>query len=193
MLRISHPFQAPKPIEQAVALCEELAAEFPSESRYREVLVYAYGDLANILHYRFVEYEAAEQAARQAETLSDELVEQSPDAILVHSEGKIILVNSVGLKLFGASESGQLVGRKLADFWHPDVRESLERKIEQSYREGRKISLEESRLIRPDGQMRDVELTGSTFDNQGKRAGEMILRDVTERKRRQAARHEQEA
>ncbi|MCZ6515701.1 MAG: PAS domain S-box protein [Acidobacteria bacterium] len=129
----------------------------------------------------------------QAVSAEASLVEQSPDAILVHSEGKIILVNSVGLKLFGASESGQLVGRKLADFWHPDVRESLERKIEQSYREGREISLQESRLIRPDGQMRDVELTGSTFDYQGKKAGEMILRDVTERKRRQAALHEQEA
>ncbi len=44
----------------------------------------------------------AEQALRDSEARYQRLVELSPDAILVHAEGKYVYVNPAGVRLFGA-------------------------------------------------------------------------------------------
>ena len=59
------------------------------------------------------------------------LVEQSPDAVLVHRQGKILFANKACVSLFGASSAGELLGRQMFDFVHPDDREAVRKRIDR--------------------------------------------------------------
>jgi diguanylate cyclase (GGDEF)-like protein/PAS domain S-box-containing protein len=124
----------------------------------------------------------AERALRESEERYRELVELSPDAIIVHCEGQIVFANSAAVSLLGADKAEDLLGRRAVDFVHPDSRELVRE-------QGRKMKLEhvpvarvEQRIVRLDGPTVDVEVAAMPFSYQGKPAVQAVIRDVTLRK-----------
>lgn len=61
-------------------------------------------------HHAVTERKRATEALRESEERYRQLVETSPEAIAVHSEGKLVFLNPAALKLLGATSAEQLIG-----------------------------------------------------------------------------------
>lgn len=111
------------------------------------------------------------------------LVELSPDAIVVHSGGKIIYANSSAQKIFGTGEKRKMIGEELAGFFDANYREMIKSRIKKvSSGELKRTPMTEMELVRPDGKKVPVEIKGKKIIFAGKPAVESIIRDVSERK-----------
>ena len=119
------------------------------------------------------------------------LVEVSPDAILVNRGGEVALANPACARLFGAREPAELIGRAAIDLFHPDYHGVIRERISDIVA-GRSIPLLEEKIIRLDGEVRDVEVVAASFPEGNEVAIQVVLRDITERKRAEAALQESE-
>ena len=124
----------------------------------------------------------AEQAMRESEERYRQLVELSPDAILVHCEGKLVFANTAAVRLFGAEKPQDLLGQRAIDFVHPLSRE-LAKELGRKIREERVSLLPvEQLIVRLDGSPLDVEVAAMPFVHQGNPAIQVVIRDITLRK-----------
>jgi diguanylate cyclase (GGDEF)-like protein/PAS domain S-box-containing protein len=129
-----------------------------------------------------------EAALKESEERYRLLVELSPESIAVYSEGKLKYINTTGALLLGAASPKELIGQPIQDFLHSDaqqLREGLARLVEVN---GNQAALTYSgKLVKLDGQVIDVEVTGIRVTYLGKRAIQVIIRDITERLQAQEA------
>jgi PAS domain S-box-containing protein len=123
-----------------------------------------------------------EEALRESEHRYRSLIELSPDAILVHAGGKYIYSNPAGLRLFGAENSDELLGKKVLDLVDPAYRDIVGEKIEQSYTRKTPTAKREAKILRLDGTPVVVEAISAPTASYGELATQVILRDVTERR-----------
>ncbi len=135
-----------------------------------------------VISYVFIAFQRSEAALRESEERYRKLVESSPDAIAVHSEGKIVFTNSAGAKLLGAADPEQIIGKEIMDFVHSDYRETVKERIQQMKEERKDVPLIEEKFVRLDGSVIDVEVAATPFIHQGKHGMQVIVRDITERK-----------
>ena len=129
-------------------------------------------------------HKKTEEALRNSEERYRSLVELSPDGLIVHNEGKFVYANSSALRIYGAKTFEQLREKKITDYIHPDDRTSIEARMQQGY-SGQQIPLQETRLLRLDGEFLHVETIGSRIDYEGKPSVQIIIRDITERKKKE--------
>ncbi len=129
--------------------------------------------------------EARAQAAglRESEDRHRRLVESSPETIAVHGDGRFVYVNDAGVKLFGARSADDLIGRPILDIVHPDFRERVRSRVRHNLEDGRQSQLNEQKLLRLDGSEIDAEVTGIPTTYRGRPAVQIVVRDVTERRR----------
>jgi len=123
-----------------------------------------------------------EDALREAEDRYRRLVELSPEPIFVHQDLKYVYVNLAGVKLFGATDAQELLGRTVFDFLHPDLRETIRERIRVQLEEGRAAPLMEQVYLRKDGSTVEVEVSSAPFQFQGRPAVQVIARDISGRK-----------
>ena len=135
----------------------------------------------------------AEDALKESEERYRKLVELSPQAIVIHSEGKFTYLNPTATRLWGASNAEELIGRSIYDFVDPDSRQKVQERVERIISEQQPSALAEQRCVRVDGGTFDVEGTGIPFDLGGVSAVQSVFRDVTEQKRAREALKESEA
>jgi PAS domain S-box-containing protein len=133
-----------------------------------------------------IKQERGEVALRETEERYRRLVELSPDAILVHSEGRFVFANSAAARLFGADGPEGLVGRPILDVVHPDYQSLVLQRIQQETVDREPAPLIEEKFIRLDGAVIDVEVAGIPFTYAGRPAGQIVVRDITDRKRVEA-------
>jgi PAS domain S-box-containing protein len=111
------------------------------------------------------------------------LVDASPDAIFVQVEDKIVFANPATLKLHGARTLGEIKDKNLSELVHPDNLAKIKERMLLDFERGfASIPLEHTR-IRLDGSPVAVEGLGIPITWKGSRAIEVVLRDLTERKR----------
>jgi two-component system, cell cycle sensor histidine kinase and response regulator CckA len=110
-----------------------------------------------------------------------QLVELSPDGILVHRRGVIVYSNPVATRLLGASNPEQLEGRSVLEFVHPDSRARVLAQL-QRLREGKSVPFGEERFVRVDGNAIDVEVAAAPVAHDGEIAGQVVIRDIARRK-----------
>lgn len=126
-------------------------------------------------------HRGTEARLRDSEERYRSLVESSPDAIVVHSEGRYVFVNRAAVALYGAERPEQLVGKPLTDFVHPDVRDLVRNRISQIYEKKLNVPLSRQKLIRLDGNVIDIETIGIPMNYREKPAAQIIMRDITAR------------
>ena len=129
------------------------------------------------------EQKLAEEALRESEERYRRLVELSPEAIVVHSEGKFVYVNAAAARLWGASEPEELIGRNILDVVHPDFHDIVRRRVRDITELGSSTSLHEQKHVKLNGDVIDVEVAGIPFVFRGQPAVQAVLRDITERRR----------
>ena len=111
------------------------------------------------------------------------IVEQSPEAIFVHTNGEFVFANRATLELVGARSFEELQSKKLVDYLHPDSIELvLQRMRTLNNGEAEHIPYVEYKLIKNDGTLAYIESTASAIEFRGMRAIQSVVRDVTERK-----------
>lgn len=109
------------------------------------------------------------------------LVESSPDAILVESEGGIVFANPAALRLFNVPTPDGLLGRPLQSLAAPPHQKDAENEIE-AVKDGRPARTVEEQALRADGTTIDVAVTRLAIRYRGKPAIHMVARDISERK-----------
>jgi diguanylate cyclase (GGDEF)-like protein/PAS domain S-box-containing protein len=138
--------------------------------------------LARSIRYA-MERSKASQSLRESEERYQRLVELSPDAILVHTEGIIVFVNGAGVRLLGADSSAKLIGKPVTDFVHADFRESVHQRIDQRLHENLEVPFAEEKFVRMDGVEIQVEVAGVPFIYENKPSIQIVARDISARKR----------
>ncbi len=129
----------------------------------------------------------AEERLKQSEDLYRTLFEIFPDAVFIHSEGKLILGNQQGAELMGAESTDQMIGMPVLDFVHPDYKEMVLNRVKTMLTTGKSAALAEEKFVRFDGSIIDVEVVATPFEYKGKPAILGIARNITERKRAEEA------
>jgi PAS domain S-box-containing protein len=124
----------------------------------------------------------SEERLRHSEEQYRSLVELSPDAIVVHCAWKVVFSNTAGLRMFGASSTGEISGRDVLDLVHRDHRAMVRTWIQQCYENRVPAPTQEIRVLRVDGQPMDVETTSVPTTHGNEPASQVIFRDITERK-----------
>ncbi|MBX0304186.1 response regulator [Haloarcula salinisoli] len=127
----------------------------------------------------------SELAREESEGRYRTLVEASPHAILVHYGEEIVYVNDTMVRMFGFESHSQAHGTEAMSYVHPDDRDAVRERMHRVL-DGR----EESdwiawRLLRDDGQIREVESRGTPVVYDGQNAVQVVVRDLTEQRRRE--------
>lgn len=118
---------------------------------------------------------------RESERRFRRLAELSPEAIAIHSNGRLLFVNQACLNLFGETDAEKLIGTDVLAYVHPDYRELAKSRI-QSMNRGHSTQPAEQIWITPQGEAHDVEVTGMGIEFEGNSASQLLIRDITEQK-----------
>jgi PAS domain S-box-containing protein len=125
----------------------------------------------------------AEEALQSSEERYRSLVELSPDALFVEADERIVFINSAGVRLLGAANAEQLIGRPVKDILHPDDWASAHLRLEELHHDNKPVPFLEQRLVQLDGTPVDVEIAAAPLIFAGKPAAQVIAHDIRERKR----------
>ncbi len=126
---------------------------------------------------------ALEDKIRDSEERYRTLVELSPDAIAVHSEGKVVFANTACTKLLRAETIDQLIGKPALDLVHPDYHSAVRERLRRMAAQGGGAPLAEEKFLRLDGSIVDTEVAAQTCTFNGRPAVQVFVRDITERKK----------
>jgi PAS domain S-box-containing protein len=169
------------------SLGEEMAIKALKSGATDFVLKHRLPTLPPALHraLRQAEFRAERRTAEEALHSSEEryrsLVELSPDALFVQSEDRIVFINSAGVKLFGAQDSGEIIGKNIRDIVYTDDWKGVQQRMRR-LQEGKAVPFRERRLVRLDGSVVHVEMAAAPLRFEGKSAAQVIAHDISERK-----------
>jgi PAS domain S-box-containing protein len=124
----------------------------------------------------------AEEAASESINRYRELVEFSPDAIMIHSDGKFVFINNAALLLFGAKDKEEILGRQILDFVHPDFHQKVKSRIHNIISKDTTVPMLEEQFVKLDGSTVWVEVAAQPFVFEGKTSVQVIARNITDRK-----------
>ncbi|HRG48535.1 MAG TPA: PAS domain S-box protein [Leptospiraceae bacterium] len=128
-----------------------------------------------------------EEQLRIGEERYRSLVELSPFGIFVHMEGKCVFANSAGIQLLGGKYPEDVIGQSVMRFVHPEYRELVVSRIKSLLTDERQLVPIEEKFIKLDGTPIDVEVSGIKLDYGGKIAVQLVVVDITERKKAEEA------
>lgn len=115
------------------------------------------------------------------------LTELSPDALLVHQDGRYIYVNPATARLFGTDDGLEIVGRSPFELLDPEYHERLRQQIQSVLEGGKTIPRIEYRWKKLDGTHIEVEVSAGPVKWNGKPAVQVIARDIGQRKQHERA------
>ena len=133
-----------------------------------------------------------EQDLIRSEKRYRELVELSPDAVMVNVEGKVVFLNAAGARLFGVESPQKLFGKPVIDLIHPDYHAMVRERARQIIEGKVVVPLVEEKFVRADGTVIYADAISMPYNFEGAPAILSIIRDITARKRAEAAKKEAE-
>jgi two-component system, sporulation sensor kinase A len=130
------------------------------------------------------ERKKAEEDLLQREETYREIVEHSPDAIIIAAQEKILFANDTVIDLIGASDKSQLIGIDPISFVDKDYLEMINQRITE-VEKGNAVDFTDIKLVRFDGVKIEVEVKAIPTIFHSLPARHIIIRDITERKKTQ--------
>ncbi len=123
----------------------------------------------------------AQRALHESEERFRSLTELSPDGIAMVEGGRIIYANSAFLSLLRAHRPSEVIGRMADEFLITGNRETAGAGAQLLA--PATLPLQERRIQCFDGSQVDIESTGSAYELGGRILGQLVWRDISERKR----------
>lgn len=161
----------------------EVDVDLPTSNRFKElaVLTRSLRSLIDSLSHTETELETSQDTNARQQRLQSAIIENMQDALFVNSDGRIVFANSACSRLFGAESKDQVIGKSPLDFFHPDNHHMIKERIRLLNHSHEQVPTVEERIVRPDGVVREVEVTAVAFQDHRNRAILVILHDITER------------
>ncbi len=131
--------------------------------------------------------------AHRSEKAYQRLLEQLPEAIVVHQQGRIVTANQAASTIVGAEGAEALLGQPVLNFVHPDFRALALQRIALTQEEGIEAGWIEEKFLRLDGQPIDVLVLASPVTYAGNPATQVVVVDISERKQVEARLRENES
>ncbi|MRS11780.1 MAG: EAL domain-containing protein [Actinobacteria bacterium] len=125
----------------------------------------------------------AEENRRAAEERLQQyrvLVDDSPDAIFVHSGGGLVFVNRAAARMVGAASPEDVLGRPVMSFVHPDSLPTVAGRIKMMSEQKVKAPRMLERFVRLDGSAFYAEAIATPLVFEGKPGIQVIMREQTE-------------
>jgi PAS domain S-box-containing protein len=110
------------------------------------------------------------------------LVENSPDGVVIYIEDKIAFINNEGLRMLGAKNKEEIIGKPVLQYVHPESLENIVQKMKEVHQENNVSELIEEKFITLDGIPFDVEIKAIPTLYEHKHAVQVIVHDITQRK-----------
>ncbi|WP_395022547.1 PAS domain S-box protein [Dongia sp.] len=120
-------------------------------------------------------------ALRASETRYRQLVEFTLDAIWMHTDDKLVYLNPEAVRMFGAADPAELLGRPVDDIIHPEERPRALERRKMMRSTGKRAPLTVMKFQRTDGTPVLLEVQASPIEYEGRPSIVAIGRDVTER------------
>ncbi|GAB4278375.1 MAG: hypothetical protein Kow0080_29970 [Candidatus Promineifilaceae bacterium] len=133
------------------------------------------------------ELKEAEIRIRESEERYRLLVNESPYAIGIHYEGKVVFANPAAARLLGAASPEALVGMPLEQLVSPSMWPAVQARIAQLLQGKAAPDSMEELFVRLDGTVVPVEVKAAPFTFNGRPAMQVIALDITERKEAEVA------
>lgn len=128
--------------------------------------------------------ESDRESLRSSEQRYRELVEQSPEAIVVHTGGKVRYANPACLRLIGEADLAQVANTTVASWIHFDDRDQLIRRLNELVTDSEERQHHAAyRLVSRNGDTHVIEMTSVHITHDGAHAIQTVLRNVTDRAR----------
>ncbi|HXG38469.1 MAG TPA: PAS domain S-box protein [Bacteroidota bacterium] len=163
---------------------------YPPLDTWFETYLHPSPQRLDVYLYDITARKKAEEALRESEERYRLLVEHSPDAIAVHSDGVVVFVNTAAVKMMGASSADELVGKPALSFVHPDYHDLVKERLRNITQERKALPMAEEKFVRLDGTVIDVEVASIPISYRGKPAMQVVIRDITDRKRSETKLHD---
>ncbi len=139
-------------------------------------------DHAVIIINDITERKRKELELRESQGLIRSLVDNMLDAaVIIARSGKILFANNAAAKLVGLKSPQEALGKRVAEFIHPDHMRSVIKNYLMANRRHVRV-LSEYRIITPNGDEKEVEGLGTNIMFKGMPAHIVTMRDISERK-----------
>jgi len=125
---------------------------------------------------------------RESEERYRQLVEVSPIPMWINRDDVITYMNPAALRVLGATDLEQVMGKSPYDFIHPDYHPLVKERITQTVEARASAPMLEEKYVRLDGKVIDVEVIATPFSTFGGFAIQVLFQDITQRKQSQAER-----
>ena len=126
---------------------------------------------------------SSEAALRESENRYRQLVELSPNAIVIYRQGELSFVNSRAVTMSGAKGPEELIGRAILDFVRPDYHARVLERVRQMTAEAVPVPATEIVLLRLDGTPIEAEVMAVSLGAYEPDAVEAIIRNISDQKR----------
>jgi diguanylate cyclase (GGDEF)-like protein/PAS domain S-box-containing protein len=123
-----------------------------------------------------------EDSLKNSEKRYRQLVEYSPDGIVIHRDGIIKYINPEGVRIFGGESAVDILGTDVLRFFPADTHKSIKERLKSLYDSHEAMELMEGRMVKLDGSEIFVEFAAIPFNLDGKVAVQAVIRDITEKK-----------
>ncbi|KAF0202309.1 MAG: PAS/PAC sensor hybrid histidine [Bacteroidetes bacterium] len=133
----------------------------------------------------------AEKALRESEAEYRNLIAISPVAMGIIHDWKTIYFNPAAVQLFGAKTENELLGKHIFELIHPDFHELAIENAKLLSEKGY-VNIQEQKYIKLDGSILEVETQAQTIRFNEDTATLVVMNDITERKKAEAALRESE-
>ena len=115
-----------------------------------------------------------------SETLFRDLINQSPDAIILHKKGVVVMCNPAAIGLFSVKDGSYLIGTSIMDRISERYRAVAHKRMETLWNKGNVNQGEEMEIIQFNGNIKLVEVYSKSM--KGDNEVQAVFRDLTIRK-----------
>lgn len=138
-----------------------------------------------LAHQNITPLMIAERRLRESEERYRALLELSPFGVIVHQEERIAYANGTAMRLARVEGEADFMNREIYDFLVPTDKEQVQDKVQRVLL-GDRPGPSEAILLRADGSEVPIEFQAVLIQWRGRPAIQVILQDITERKRQQS-------
>ena len=120
---------------------------------------------------------------QEAYRRSGDLLESSPNAVLIETGGTCAFANPAAARLLGVPSPGALIGTNVIELIHPRYRPLMREYIGVTSANGRSMPLQEIAVVRKDGRPVEVEIVAVATEYEGRPAAQLVMRDISRLRR----------